>query len=277
MLKFFDKEGCIKAALERAMGVLMPEDATCVFANVSNFEDALPHLESGEPVIFYGFESEASLRLDGNAAAPWFYSKNAVYLQAPLLLVDMIAMYQKMKDGAKTENQAVKLAARFGYKQRLVGILLHDIYPGKYNCEKGLENAKKEFGITGSIEEVRTALEKIRGKDVGQAYEVVGEDVIPGVFCDIEGTLLSNDRTTINPDVLATLKAHSDKAVTLWTGGDIKELEKVLYRLGVKEYPVVSKEIFRGCTVESIYDDLPQEEFQKQYGINCQMYNQVRN
>lgn len=277
MMKVFDNEIPVKMAMERAMGVLLPEDAEVIFASVENFNDVRENLEKGTPVIFYGMESEASIRFEGKPAAPWFYSKNAAYFQIPFELVTMIEMYKKIKNGEKLENKAVMIAAKCGYKQSLVGKLLHDIYPGKYGCEEGLKIAEKEFGFIGSIEEIRNQLEKVRGKDVGKAYEVIGDEMLSGVFCDVEGTLISADRTEVNEDILRLLGLFPEqekKAVTLWTGGDIVELEKVLFRLGVK-YPVVSKEIFRGCRVELVYDDLSQVEFEKQYGIKAEAFVQI--
>ncbi len=276
MFKVFDKNAPVKAAMERVMEILLPEDANVVFANVENFNDVKVDVEAGTPVIFYGFDSEASLRLRGDPSAPWFYSKNAAYFQLPSLLPDMIVMYDKIIKGKKIENKAVILAARFGYKQNLVGRLLHDIWPGKYGCEEGLNLAEKEFSIKGTIEQVREQLEKLRGKDVGQAKEIVGDEMIPGVFCDVEGTLISVDRTKVNSDLVVVLgKEETDKPVTLWTGGDVKEIEKLLVSHGIKKYPVVSKDVFRGCKVEIVYDDLPKAEFKKQYNITAKKYIKI--
>lgn len=276
MFKVFDKNEPVKAAMERAMSVLLPKDAKVIFANVENFSDARTDVEAGTPVIFYGFNSEASLRFRGDPSAPWFYSKNAAYFQVPFLLPEMIAMYNKIAKGEKMENRAVMLAARFGYKQNLVGRLLHDIYPGKHGCEEGLKLAEKEFGIKGTIEQVRVQLEKLRGKDIGQAKEIVGDEMIPGAFFDVEGTLITGDRSEVKPLTLAAMEEQSrDKAVTLWTGGDVKEIEKFLVNHGIKKYPVVSKDVFRGCKVEMVYDDLTKKEFEKQYGIKAKKYIKV--
>lgn len=276
MFKVFDKNEPVKAAMERSMGILLPEDANVIFANTENFNDVKADVEAGTPVIFYGFDSEASLRLNGDPSAPWFYSKNAAYFQLPFLLPDMIAVYYKIIKGEKMENKAVILAARFGYKQNLVGRLLHDIYLGKYGCEEGLKLAEKEFSIKGTIEQVRAQLEKLRGKDVGQAKEIVGDEMIPGAFFDVEGTLITADRAEVKPLTLVAIEEQSrDKAVTLWTGGDVKEIEKLLVSHGIKKYPVVSKDVFRGCKVELVYDDLPKKEFEKQYNITAKKYIKI--
>lgn len=277
-MKFFDKSDPIKMSMKKAMGVFLPEDAEVIFASVENFNDVRDDLEKGTPVIFYGMESEASLRLGGNTSASWFYSKTAAYFQVPFLLVNMILMYEKIKKGEKLENKAVLLAAKSGYKQSLVGRLLHDIYPGKYGCEEGLKLAEKEYGFTGTIEEVREQLQKIQGKDVGKVYAIVGDEMLPGIFCDVEGTLISNDKKVTNEDILNLLvlfEEQEKKPVTLWTGGDIRELEKFLYLRGLWRFPVVSKEIFRGCRVEMAYDDLPREEFEKHYGIMAETFIKI--
>mgnify|MGYP001577192225 CR=1 FL=1 len=275
MLKVYDKEGPIKAAMERVMGVMLPDDANVVFASIENFDDAKKDLEAGMPVIFYGFDSEASVRYQGKPAVPWFYSKNAAYFRVPFELVEMVAMYKKIVAGEKIENPAVKLAARFGYRHNLIGKILHDMH---YKPEENLKLAKKEFGITGSIDEIRAKLNKLReasGEDVGLAKEVVGDKMIPGVFCDVEGTLILNDRSKVNSDILSTLEQMKDKPVTLWTGGDVKEVEKVLIGLKIRDFPVVGKNVFKGCEVEIVYDDLDEKEFQKQYGIKAKKYIRV--
>jgi len=275
MFRVVENNEPTRLSLEKVMDFLLPEDANVVFANVDNFNDVKSELEAGTPVIFYGFDSEASLRLNGNPSAPWFYSKNAAYFQLPSLLPDMIVMYDKIIKGKKIENKVVILVVRFGYKQNLVGRLLHDIWPGKYGCEEGLKLAEKEFGIKGDIDQVRKQLEKLRGKDIGYAKEVVGNEMIHGVFCDVEGTLISADRTKVNSDLLATLEKEEKNPVTLWTGGDIKEIEKLLISHGIKRYPVVSKDVFRGCKVEIVYDDLQKKEFEKQYVIKAKKYIKV--
>lgn len=161
MLKFADKHPTTAAAMKRAMSVLLTDESDCVFANVDSFDDVCEDLEAGRPVIFYGMESALSLRIEGHAAAPWFYSKTAAYFEVPFELVSMILMYQKIIEGKKMENRAVILAAQFASKQRLVSVLLHDIYPGKSCCERGLKEAEREFGIIGTIENVRAQLEHL--------------------------------------------------------------------------------------------------------------------
>lgn len=279
MKKYVDNNESTRAAMERAMGFILPEDVGVVFANVENFKDVREDLEAGVPVIFYGFDSEVSLRLHGHDVAPWFYSKNAAYFQAPFEIVDMIDMYDKIKKGKKIENKAVIFAAKSKYKHTLVGRLLHDIYPGKYGCEEGLKLAEKEFGIKGTIEEVRTLLEKLQSVEAtGDISKEIGNEILPGVFCDIEDTLLSSDRSAVKSVVLTALeiaeKEHK-KPITLWTGGDVEEMTRLLFQFGIKQYPVVSKGVFRGCQVEIAFDDMPYNEFKMQYGIEVKDFHNI--
>lgn len=276
MVRIFDKHNPTKWSLERAMSTMLPSDANVVFASVENFDDVKTDLEAGIPVIFYGMDSEANLRLQKHPAAPWFYSKNAAYFKVPFSLINMVKMCEKIRKGEKIENPAVKLASRLGYRQTLVPRLLHDIWPGYLRCEESLKLAEEEFGIKGTIEEVREQLEKLRGNSVGLAKEVIGEELLPGIFCDVEGTLISDDRATVNADLVSILADEAKKRpVTLWTGGDIREAEKLLTKHGVKDYPLVSKDVFRGCQVETVYDDLSPDEFLHQYDIRAKTYIKV--
>jgi len=229
----------------------------------------------GETVIFYAFEPEVYLLTHGNKAAPYFYRRNTAYFQMPFELVEIAAIYKDIRDGKKLENKAVMLAAKAGHRKSIISILLHDIHPGKYGCEKGLETAKQEFGFTGTIEQVREQLGAIRARDkdaVGPIEELIGDELVPGVFCDVEGTLL-DDAGKVDDVLLSILKNEAKaKSVTLWTGGDPEKISGRLLHAGIKQFPLVSKHDFRGCNVEIVYDDLPQEEFKKQYGIRTKAY-----
>lgn len=100
-------------------------------------------------------------------------------------------------------------------------------------------------------------------------------EIMPGVFCDVDGTLLFN--TTINEEVLGKLKDFSKtKKITLWTGGDKEDAKKRLVAKGIK-YPLVGKYTFKGCTVEIVIDDMSRESFEEMYKIYSREYIQVKN
>lgn len=275
-MKIVEKSDVIRAAMEKVMGIFLG-DTDAVFANVDCFEEVREDLEAGKPVIFYGMASEASIRLQGNPAAPWFYAKNSAYFRVVFELPEMVAMYYVITRGEKVENRAVMLAAKLGHQRSLVNQLLHNIRPYSVSLEKELELARKEFGITGSIEEVRAELGKLQTKGDGRAKEFVGDEIIPGVFFDIEGTVLYSDHSGVNQEVMAQVQIYekNGKPITFWTGADVREIERLLFKMCIKKYPVVSKDLFRGCRVELVYDDLPEDEFREEYGIVAEKYIQI--
>jgi hypothetical protein len=225
-------------------------------------------------VIFYGTECAEEVEFFGRPAAEMFCLKTTAYFQIPFKPIEMAAMYKKIAASKKPENLAVKLAASFKHMTS-PGTLLHDL-PYKNLTQKCLKLAEEIYGIKGSIEEVRIQLEKLRGKEVNQiagVKNVAGDKVLPGLFCDIEGTLILGDK--VNSDMLSILKKTQDKPVTLWTGGNVEDVRKILNRHGINNFPLVSKDVFRGCKVEIVYDDLTKKEFCRQYDIKAKTYIKV--
>ncbi|MEW5817812.1 MAG: hypothetical protein AB1798_20765 [Spirochaetota bacterium] len=273
MIKIYDKNEPIRMSMERALPIFLGEDADILVVNIDAFSEVIDLVEKTEiPIIFYGFDSEKSLRRKGHPVVPHFYRKNTAYFKLPGELTELARAYQNILSGKKIENKAMILVSKAGSKKNLIGTLLHDIHPGKYGCEKGLETAKKEFGITGTIEEVRVKLEALRDKkEDGFVKKMIGNKVIPGVFCDIEGTLLDNG--SVNPNVFVWLEKYEESglAVTLWSGGDLEEIQKILYAKNIV-WPLVSKYDFAGCKVEIAIDDMVQKKFKDMYKIYPQKY-----
>lgn len=277
MISIFEKNSPIKGALERSLPIFLGDDADVFIANVDQLDNVFDEIKQGKPVVFYGFSTEASLRLKGDKAVPYFYYKNTGYCQLPFNLVDVANVYKDICDGKRVENKAAILAAQVEVKNTLISVLLHDLHPGK-DSSKPLETAKKEFGLEGSVEEVCAGLEEIR-KNQGNSSpvaDIIGDEVLSGVFCDIEGTLVSSGGI-VNESVLQMLeKEYGKRPVCLWTGGDTEKLQKKMYELGVKKYPVLSKYIFRNCSVETAIDDLPQEKFEAEYCIKSREYIEIK-
>lgn len=276
MIKIFEKNQPIKNALERSLPIFLGDDADVIVANTEELEKVSDEVECGKLVVFYGFSSEALLRLKGDPAVPYFYRNNTGYCQFPFNLTDVATIYKDICEGRKIENRAAILAAQVGVRNTLVDILLHDLHPGKDTTEP-MKKAQNEFDIAGSTEEVREKLKEImsRKDEATPVKDLIGDEVLKGVFCDIEGTLLSSD-DAVNESVLQMLeKEEGKRAVSIWTGGDTEKLQKKLYQLGVKKFPILSKYSFKGCEVEVVIDDLSQDEFKKRYGIKSQKYIQI--
>ncbi len=269
MITVVDSSDVLKKTFEKVADIFFGKDAELILVNADTVSEIGDDVRNATcPVLFYGFPSELSLRRSGNFAAPLLYKRNCAYFQLPFELTEMVAMYEKIRAGKKIENPAVLMAAERDRKDKLVPMLLHDLYPGKYGCEKALATAKSEFRLTGVIEEVREKLEGLRRKGT-RKVETSGS-IIPGVFCDMDGTLFINSEP--NRDVLQKLEEYAKtKPVSLWTGGDIKEAEKLLRKEKIT-YPLLSKYDFEGCRIEIAIDDYSQDQFEREYRITAEEY-----
>lgn len=272
MIKVINLSDETKEALQRFVKFLISPDAEIIFVGVDGLQRISDDLDKVEcPVIFLSILPEFSLWKEGNIALPYIYRKNGALFKMPSELSDVVEMYHKICRGEKIENPAAILVAQKKSDSHLVSILLHDIYPGKENCEKSLETARYKFGITGSIEEVRVQLEELEKQQKTKKSVVLSKDTLPGVFCDIEGTLIIDGK--INSELVPTLKQNAlTKPVSLWTGGDISGLEK----FPISGYPILSKYEFEGCRVEIVIDNLSKEEFEQEYGIFADVYIQQK-
>lgn len=281
MLRVLGANGPIEHALKRAVPVFIGEDSKLLMVGVDNLDanetEVVSWLNEEAPVIFYGFDSPGRFIFSGNKAVPYSFLKNAGYVHLPANWTEIAKLYEEIVAGKKVENKAMVLAGNAGTKKNIARFLHHDLYPGKSNHVHALERAKNELGITGDAQEVRAKLEALFKKDTRSTViaELAQGEMLPGVFCDIEGTLLAgNDE--VNPLVAEKLEKFSaDRAITLWTGGDVERIQKLLAKHSFRKFPLVSKYDFFGCKVQTVLDDLPAEEFEKEYGITCQEYLRV--
>jgi hypothetical protein len=266
----------IGKALSQVLPIIgMDEDPNLVLVNIDELDadktvEVLQMKKRPMILLAFGHESIASKGLSKLA-----HTKGVGFIQFPFELVALRQLYDKLLAGEDIENPAVRLVIEAEERRRLIGILLHDMHPRKpqTSIRPAMERAERELGISGSEEEVRAQLEALRN-----AKTLVGDSargqLMPGVFCDVEGTLVTASEE-LNEKVLAQLKEYAKtKPVTLWTGGDLDRVKKLVRSLGV-EWPVVSKYDFDGCTVEIAIDDLPKEKFEKDYRISSQKFIQV--
>ncbi len=241
------------------------------YINVSNpdsrektFEKAYDVL-SRDPerrVMLYGFDGPLEMYLDSHFRRVMAdFPERVRYASVLCVLSEMFRAF----DIPKFENKALKLFADAEYKQSMAGVLLHDT---RHRTEEVMKKVKEIYGIEGSIEEIEKTLMELRG------YEEELNEFLPGVFCDVYGTLMPDQEVPdrkINEHVLDMLKTYSkEKPVSIWTGS---ELEKTVYDLrnnGFDEdIPILSKPFFRGCTAEIVIDDEDEEIIEKAHGIKA--------
>ena len=271
MIQIFETNGNLKETLEQLLPILLGNDADVVMVNINQFKNVSRDLEySRRPFIFYGFNSELRLRMEGNQAAPYFYTKRSGYLKGPLNPEAIGSMYHKIVSGKKISNKAVFLDAKIASVKNLVKTLLNRSRFGDKNCESWLEIARRELGITGSVGEVLSKLECFNGRNLYSIKNLIGDKVLPGIFCDVEGALLVSKNGEINEWILKLLqKAEKDEPVTLWTEDvNLEKVQALLEKKGASGWPLVSKNSFRGCSVETIICSRSIEEFSAEYDIN---------
>ncbi len=160
-------------------------------------------------------------------------------------------------------------------KQELMGILRHDLGNAlRYDSARVqaiLQRARDEARLTGTDEELIAVIENSQAEISEGLFP--GE-YFPGIFCDLEGCLLKDDG--VNEEVRSTLEAYEQKGqpITLWTGGDLKELSKKA-RMARLPWKMVSKRALVGSKVEIVLDDEPKENFLRKYRIECREFSQI--
>jgi hypothetical protein len=142
--------------------------------------------------------------------------------------------------------------------------------PGTKRIALAVENARKE-GLEGTDEQI---LQEIINFKPSHRKDYFSGKYFPGVFCDVEGTLLLKEGN-VNSYLLQKLKNLSlEKPITLWTAGDVKEYRKKLFSHNIL-WKLVSKHDFYGAKVEIAYDDLSYEYFLDEYGIEVDKFYQI--
>src|SRR3989344_4376519 len=267
--------------LEKVDGFFFEDDAKILLveveAFVANKKEVVATIESGIPVIFFWFDTPERFATSGMSAAPYSHLRNTGYIQLPSNTVaDLVGHYDRIVGSKNTENKALTLLSIVSAKRYLTNIFLHDLHPGKKDYKATLQKVNKDLGITGTRKQVREKLEVLHSRELRSkaVAELAKGEILPGVFCGIEGTLFIKGE--IKPAILEKLNECSkDRAVTLWTGGNV---DNPRTRLAYNRiyYPLVSKYDFYDCKVETVIDDLTPEEFFKEYRIVASEYIQVK-
>lgn len=117
-----------------------------------------------------------------------------------------------------------------------------------------------------------TELKKLR--DALPVAEAMPGKEIVGVYCDIEGTLLIDG--VLQEAVLTQLHDYAAQGsqVTIWTLGNVAELEPIIRNAGV-QYPVRSKMDYSGAIAEIVIDNDSEETFRAKTRITPKQFIQV--
>jgi hypothetical protein len=186
--------------------------------------------------------------------------RNTEYVRMPVTMPEVISVCQR----ARVDNPAFRASANLHQGNVVLEKFKHD-WKYEDRRENILKVARERLGWEGSDSDIEQ-------KIIAYAPSTVVEPAyFPGVFCDVEGTILKEGKLD---DLLVKELASMSAAtpVTLWTGADLKDYSYLVSNLG---YPLLSKHWFRGSTVEQAIDDDPKELFEANYGITAKDYRKL--
>ncbi|HYF05343.1 MAG TPA: hypothetical protein VEA59_04185, partial [Patescibacteria group bacterium] len=105
----------------------------------------------------------------------------------------------------------------------------------------------------------------------------------PGIFAgrfyedvcvDVEGTLVDKNGK-LQPEVVnLVIQLAETYPITLWTGGNVANAERQIRELGISR-KITAKQLMRGATVSMVIDDMPQAEFDSEYGVLYTHYKRI--
>lgn len=295
-MEIIDDNDALKNGIERYLSLvdMPPETQGFTFINVNVHEgrddgltdkfgtrEALRRISLGEKVVLYGFESAQLLYSQDRSENTRFMK---VMAQPTSLYIQVLRMRDELtKELAEPKfyHLAMDLIGDAVLSENVAGVLLHGLVPETRSSR--VSDARRNLGLKGTDEEVIEELKRLRNNGARLVYS----GIIPGMFVDVEGTLMSKSER-INDSVLERMIDYSRTGpVTIWTGGNLKDIQELIGPLftdacikkGSRLYtrtPIFNKNHFRGCTVELVLDNEEEETFFKGYEIKTQKYVKVK-
>lgn len=202
------------------------------------------------------------------------------FMRIPFTPADLEEKFQElMEDQREDDLLATDLNNLASYND-IMGTIQHRVSIHFRNEQKGsreaiasaVAEARERLGLTGSDEEIAMQIKNFRHG--GNQSPFIGK-FFPGVFCDIENTLLIDGK--INSAMLEKLQELSKtKPIALWTGAtlDMQSIQEKLIECGIT-WKLVAKTAFNGAEVEIAYDDEEFEIFFDKYKVKVREYIQI--
>ncbi len=138
--------------------------------------------------------------------------------------------------------------------------------------EKALTKARDYFPTlnTATPQEIFEFLKSVSDS----REEVMKDEKIAGVYCDVEGTIFVEGQ--LNQKVIALLQEYEQqgKTITVWTDGNIEELKPKLESFDIL-YPVKSKFDYAGAIAEIVIDDYDEYTFGARTKISAEKFIRV--
>lgn len=231
------------------------------------------------PIIFCSFMPESYFLKDEycNRFHALMAKKRTCFMRLPFTPEELVVKYKELLgDNKEVDTLAIEINRVETFENEM-GRILHsaqshfnnDSSYAKERIAQAVSEAKK-IGATGTDEEIALQIKNFKRQPKNSMF--VGK-YFPGIFCDIEGTLIVDGK--VNISMLSTLQDRAlSKPITLWTGGDTKEIQKILLENNIT-WKLVSKTDFAGAEVEIAYDDEEFWVFAKNYGIKVREFIQL--
>jgi len=267
--------------LEKVLDMIMVEEKEVGFVSIHNWLDKdrineVFRFDPESPLVIVGIDDEKKMvEKSGSSKLKTIFSRpRTAYVKLPCDLEVLKEAVQKVKTVSNQTSVALEAKAKIEEIEKQVRYLRHrHLDGGRVGDPVAVgREARAQYGWEGSDEEIMDRLQNFHPeKEMSLQFS---DQVIPGVFCDVEGTLLDFLGESIQLEVAGMLKKYESegKSITLWSGGDPKEIEQELKVAGIDQWPLLSKYDFRGCVVEVAIDDIPEEKLLKDYGIKVETY-----
>lgn len=241
------------------------------------------NIDRGEkPMVICSFMSEQFFlqdsRLSGKFSA-LMAQKRVAFMRLPFSSTELYKEYLDLLEDEKKEDLlAIKLNEIATYDDIMATIRHRIAHLQKSNLEKdnkivneAVLEARSKLRLTGTDQEVIIQIVNFKSSKTSP----FAGTFFPGVFCDIENTLLINGQ--VNEEMFLKLQELSEtEPITLWTGAvlEIDSIRKKLIQKGIS-WKVVPKTMFSGAEVEIAFDDEGYEEFYKKYNVKARSFNKI--
>jgi hypothetical protein len=267
--------------LEKVLDMVMAEEKEVGFVSIHNWldEDRISEIFSFDPespLIVVGMDDKEKMveKSKSSKLKTIFSRPRTSYVKLPCDLEVLKEAVKKVKTTFCQSSIVLETKAKVEEIEKQVRYLRHRHLDGGREGDPvavGRE-ARIQYGWEGSDEEIMVRLKNFHpDKEMAVQFS---DKIIPGVFCDVEGTLLDFLGKSVQPKVVEMLQKHTDEgeSVALWSGGDPEKIQQELKAVGIDQWSLLSKYDFRGCVVEVAIDDIPEEKLLKDYGIKAETY-----
>ena len=238
-------------------------------------------VEVKNPIILFSFIPEESFANSDKDKADKFNAfmakKGCGFLQFPFGSDLLLSKYNELLNTEKEEDTLAIEINRINSFETEMAKIQHCSYRSVgVNSDRDKEIVAKAIldvralGLSGSDEEIINQIINFKRQPKNSIF---AGKFFPGVFCDLEGTLL-NENVVDNIMLELLRNLSKEKPITLWTGGKVEELKKILIRNHIP-WKLISKYDLAGAEVEIAYDDEDFSVFFEKYAIKVQNFNKV--